>query len=58
MQTWTVKELREALNNPKINEDWQVKISYPESPFGVKRVQDPHYDIGYDRNTKEVWLEL
>ena len=51
MQTWTVKELREALSDPRMDENAKVTV-YQKGP-GINE----EFDLGYDKEKKELTIE-
>ena len=53
MQTWTVKELREALNDPRMD-DYKVSL-FIKNYTG--KIEDSYFVVGYDKEKKELTIE-
>ena len=56
MQTWTIKELREALNDPRMD-DYKVSLFIKNYTGKIGPIEDSYFGVGYDRETKELTIE-
>ena len=56
MQTWTVKELREALSDPRMD-DYKVSLFIKNYTGKIGPIEDSYFAVGYDKEKKELTIE-